>query len=56
MDFEDINYDLHNLKYGLPSNKQNQMARGVGIQNSGEGYSLEQLQLEEAIKRSLQQK
>lgn len=56
MDFDDVNYDLHNLKHGLPSNKQNQMAGVTRIQNSGEGYSLEQLQLEEAIKRSLLQK
>ena len=56
MDFDDMNYDLHNLKEGIPSNQYKQMAKGVNYEESGLGYSLEQQQLEEAIKRSLQQK
>ena len=56
MDFDDMNYDLHNLKEGIPSTKYKQMAKGINYDESGLGYSLEQQQLEEAIKRSLQQK
>ena len=56
MDFDDMNYDLHNLKEGIPSTQYKQMAKGINYDESGLGYSLEQQQLEEAIKRSLQQK
>ena len=56
MDFDDIHYDLHNLKEGVPSNQYKQMAKGTNYEESGLGYSLEQQQLEESIKRSLQQK
>ena len=53
---DDMNYDLHNLKEGIPSTQYKQMAKGINYDESGLGYSLEQQQLEEAIKRSLQQK
>ena len=56
MDFDDVHYDLHNLKEGTPSNQFKQMAKGPSYEESGLGYSIEQQQLEEAIKRSLQQK